>query len=196
MTQNDTSIIELRGAVPLSHFFLRERVGEGDRVADATCGNGRDTLLLARLVGPAGKVWAFDVQEEALAATRDLLAGEGCLSRVELVAAGHERLAHFVGEPLRVALFNLGYLPGGEKAIVTRPETTRAALAAALDLLLPGGLLLVVIYTGHPGAREEEEAVISWGDGLDPRRFNVWTARQQNRSHAAPYLLVVEKGGR
>jgi hypothetical protein len=29
----------------------------GVRGADATCGNGHDTLLLARLVGPGGKIW-------------------------------------------------------------------------------------------------------------------------------------------
>ena len=40
----------LRSAVALSHFFLRERVERGDRVVDATCGNGKDTLLLAELV--------------------------------------------------------------------------------------------------------------------------------------------------
>jgi hypothetical protein len=47
-----------RGAVALSHFLLRERVEREGRVLDATCGNGNDTLFLARLVGQKGKVWA------------------------------------------------------------------------------------------------------------------------------------------
>lgn len=185
----------LRGAVPLCHLFLRERVKPGDRVVDATCGNGNDTLLLARLVGETGRVWAFDLQEEALAATRTLLAGAGVEGRVELVAAGHERLAEVVGEPLAAVVFNLGYLPGGDKEFVTRPATTVAALAVALELLRPGGLLLVVIYTGHPGAAAEEEAVLSRVSALDPRTYNVWTSRQANRPPTAPYLVVVEKVG-
>ncbi|HEY6006935.1 MAG TPA: class I SAM-dependent methyltransferase [Geobacteraceae bacterium] len=186
--------MHLRGVVPLSHFFLRERVKEGDRVVDATCGNGNDTLLLARLVGPAGRVWAFDLQEKAIEATRELLALHGVLDRVELVRAGHERLAELVGEPLRAAVFNLGYLPGGDKGLITRPETTLPALGAVLDLLLPGGLLVVAVYTGHPGARVEDEAVCAWAAALDPRLFNVWTSRQPNRPETSPYLVLVETG--
>ena len=78
----------LRGAVALARCFLMERVGKGDRVVDATCGNGRDTLLLARLVGSTGRVWAFDVQASALAATEAELSAAGCREQAELIAAG------------------------------------------------------------------------------------------------------------
>lgn len=184
---------ELRGAVALSHFFLRERVRPGDTVVDATCGNGRDTLLLAELVGPAGKVWAFDIQEQALRNTVAALEEQGVRDRVELVAAGHERLAEFVHEPLKAAVFNLGYLPGGDKGCATRPENTVAALHQAAELLLPGGIIALCVYTGHPGAREEEEAIAAWGGGLSPEIFNVWRSRQMNRPETAPYLLLVER---
>ena len=106
--KDNRSVPNLRGAVALSHFFLREKVSPGDRVVDATCGNGRDTLLLARLVGPGGKVWAFDVQKEALARTGELLSGEGLDGRVEFVHAGHERLSEYIQGPLQAAVFNLG----------------------------------------------------------------------------------------
>jgi predicted methyltransferase len=183
----------IRGAVAMSRFFLRERVRPGERVVDATCGNGHDTLLLARLVGPTGKVWAFDLQERALAATRELLAGAGCLAQAILVAAGHERLAELVQEPIRAVVFNLGYLPGGEKGVVTRPAETLTALDQAADLLLPGGLITVCVYTGHPGGPEEGEAVAKWAAALPPAVFNVWISRQPNRPPTAPYLVLVEK---
>ena len=183
----------LRGAVTLSRFFLGERVRPGDRVVEATCGNGRDTLLLARLVGPGGRVWAFDVQESAVAATRALLQGAGCLAQTELLAVGHERLAEFVREPLRAAVFNLGYLPGGDRQVVTQPEKSVASLQQAACLLDAGGIITVCIYTGHTGGQEEEEAVTEWGAGLDPKRFNVWRSCQLNRPETAPYLVVVER---
>ncbi len=186
----------LRGAVPLSHFFLRERIKPGDRVADATCGNGRDTLFLARLVGPDGKVWAFDPQEKALASTRALLTDEGCLGWAELVAAGHESIAEFIAEPLRAVHFNLGYLPGGDRDIVTRPEETLVALHHSSRLLLPGGIITVCVYTGHPGGEDEGKAVDEWAAGLSPRDFNTWLSRQANRPQTAPYLLLVEKTDR
>ena len=181
------------GAVPLAHSFLRERVLPGDRAVDATCGNGHDTLFLARLVGPGGKVWAFDVQESALAATDERLAASGCREQAALVLGGHERLAEVVTEPVRAVVFNLGYLPGAEKETVTTPDTTRAALEQAAALLLPGGIVTVAVYTGHPGGPEEAGAVEEWAAALPPARFNVWRCRQLNRPETAPYLVVVER---
>lgn len=185
----------LRGAVPLSHYFLRQRVRPGDYVVDATCGNGMDTLLLAQLVGEGGRVWGFDVQACALQATRKLLAEKGCLARATLIEAGHERLAEYVPEGVTAAVFNLGYLPGGDNDLVTLPGNSVAALEQAASLLKPGGVITIALYTGHPGGPEEAAAVEQWGAGLPPRNFNVWCSRQLNRPSVAPYLVLVEKVG-
>ncbi|AJE02659.1 tRNA (mnm(5)s(2)U34)-methyltransferase [Geobacter pickeringii] len=183
----------LFGAVPLAHAFLRERVREGDRVVDATCGNGHDTAFLAELVGDAGTVWAFDIQEGALAATEARLAAAGYRGRAEFIPRGHEQLAAVVSGPVRAVVFNLGYLPGGEKETVTAAATTRAALEQAAALLLPGGIVTVAVYTGHPGGAEEGRVVEEWAAALPPARFNVWRCRQLNRPETAPYLVAVER---
>jgi len=183
----------LYGAVPLAHFFLKERLRPGDTVMDATCGNGQDTLYLAGLVGSAGRVWAFDVQEEALARTGERLAAAGLEDRVRLVHGGHERLAEAVAEPLRAVIFNLGYLPAGDREIKTAAATTLAGLQQSAALLLPGGFILVAVYTGHAGGVEEWQAVQQWGAALLPQEFNVWQSRQLNRSEAAPFLVIIEK---
>lgn len=181
------------GAVGMSHHFLRATVRPGDAVIDATCGNGHDALFLARLVGCDGKVWTFDVQEEALSAAEKLLSGEGCLPWLHLVRDGHERIGEHVREQVRAVVFNLGFLPGREGGVVTRPETTLAALEQATELLLPGGIITIAVYTGHPGGAEEAAAVGQWSAGLPSRIFNAWQSRQLNRSAAAPYLVLVEK---
>ena len=183
----------LRGAVSISHFFLRERIRVGDVVVDATCGNGHDTLFLAKLVGADGKVWAFDVQKEALVNTRRLLADAGCLDRVEIVAAGHEHITEFVGVPLRAVVFNLGYLPGSDKNLTTRPEETLAAIEQATRLLLPGGVVVICVYTGHPGGAEEGKAVERWAAALPCKAYNAWVCRQPNQAPTAPHLVLVEK---
>jgi SAM-dependent methyltransferase len=185
----------LRGAVPLSHFFLKQRVRPGDLALDATCGNGQDTLLLAQLVGEGGKVWALDVQPRAIAATKTLLEREGRLQPVELVEAGHERLSEYVPSGLSAAVFNLGYLPGADSSLITSPENTVSALGQAASLLKPGGIITVALYTGHPGGTEEAAAVEEWGAALPPREFNVWCDRQLNRPAVAPYLVFVERTG-
>ncbi|HEY5975830.1 MAG TPA: class I SAM-dependent methyltransferase [Geobacteraceae bacterium] len=183
----------LYGAVPLSHLFLRQRVRSGDRAVDATCGNGKDTLLLAELVGSGGRVWAFDIQEKALARTEQLVDQAGFAGWVTLVSAGHERLADVVDEQVRAIIFNLGYLPGGDQSVMTGPASTRDALEQAQALLMAGGIIVVVVYTGHPGGDQEWEAVRTWAAALPPGRFNVWQATQVNRSATAPFLLLVEK---
>jgi ubiquinone/menaquinone biosynthesis C-methylase UbiE len=194
---NETCLLRdqepLRGPVALCHLILKQRVGTGGRVADATCGNGNDTLFLVGIVGGQGRVWSFDIDKEALDATRDKLRQSSLASVVELVHAGHERLSEYIDEPLNAVVFNLGYLPGGAKSVVTRPETTLAALEQALGLLLPGGVILLVVYTGHPGGEEEGRAVDEWASGLPSPGFNVWCGRLLNRRADAPYLLMVEK---
>lgn len=182
----------LYGAVPLAHHFLRDRLQAGELAVDATCGNGQDTLLLADLVGSDGRVWAFDLQAEALARTGERLAAAGLQQRVQLVHAGHERLAEFVLAPLQAVVFNLGYLPAGDKSVVTTAATTIVALEQASNLLKSGGVLLIAVYTGHDEGAEWE-AVQNWAAGLHPHSFNVWQMRQLNRGGSAPFLVVAER---
>ena len=183
----------LYGAVPLAHYFLRERVKPGAAVVDATCGNGQDSQLLAELVGSDGRVWAFDLQAEALARTGERLAAAGLQQRVQLIHSGHERLAEFVSAPLQAVIFNLGYLPAGDKAVATQAATTVAALEQSAQLLATGGFILIAVYTGHAGGAAEWQAVQEWAAGLHPHSFNVWQMRQVNRGDTAPFLVVVER---
>lgn len=183
----------LGGAVGFSHLFLRQVVRPGDRVIDATCGRGQDTLFLAGLVGSCGEVWAFDVQGEALAETAERLRAAGCSPWVNLVHAGHESLSSYVHEPVRAVVFNLGYLPGNKTGLVTRPETTLAALEQSLQLLLPGGIIVLAMYTGHQGGEEEAAGIEAWASGLASRECSVWKNRQLNRSASAPYVVIVGK---
>ena len=181
------------GAVPMTHFFLQHCLNPGDMAIDATCGIGQDTLLLAKLVGCEGKVWAFDVQSQALEKTKERLEATDFMSRVTLIQASHARMSDFVDEPVKAILFNLGYLPTGEREIKTSGESTLAALQQGEKLLLPEGIILVAVYTGHEGGTEEWATVKCWAEGLHPHEFNVWQSRQLNRSEKAPFLVLVEK---
>ena len=60
----------------ITHHFVEKTVSSGDRVIDATMGNGHDTLFLSRLVGEGGKVYAFDIQKQAVDSTKKLLEKE------------------------------------------------------------------------------------------------------------------------
>ncbi|MHB8057215.1 MAG: class I SAM-dependent methyltransferase [Desulfuromonadaceae bacterium] len=190
---NGISIATLRGPVPLSHLFLRSFLRDGHTAVDATCGNGHDTLLLAQLVGEGGHAWGFDIQEQAIIETGNRLAEAGLSNRTTLLQTGHEELAEHVTGPVQLVLFNLGYRPGGDRSIITRPETTSIALEQSLGLLAPGGIVLVTVYPGHIGGGAEQTAVENWSANLDPRTFHCWRMGQTNVSPDAPYLLLAQR---
>ena len=137
----------LADILPFAHSLLRAHIREGDCVMDGTAGNGHDTLLLAQCVGKTGRVFAFDIQAVAIEATRARLAEHGLLPRVTLIQDGHQHAAQYIRPPLRAAVFNFGYLPHGDKNITTLPETSVAAVQAALDLLDKGRFR--VLRYGH-----------------------------------------------
>lgn len=193
MSDFHITIPALRGPVPLSHLLLNNFVHDGQHAVDATCGNGHDTLLLARLVGESGHVWGFDIQQQALAETGRKLAEAGLDGRVTLLHTGHEGLAQHVAVPVQAVLFNLGYLPGGDRTIITQPDTTASALEQGLQLLAPDGVVMITIYPGHSGGSDEQAAVESWAAELNPRAYHCWRMGQTNVSEAAPYLLLVQK---
>ena len=141
---------ELRSARYLAAEALERVIGPGDTVVDATMGNGHDTLTLCRLVGPVGRVYAFDVQRDAVERTRERLRDAGMLDRATLFCMGHERMAEVVKSPATAVVFNLGWLPGGDHAVTTRWETTRQAVESALYMLRPLGALVICAYPGHP----------------------------------------------
>lgn len=186
----------LRGPVPLGHLLLRRFVTPGSSVIDATCGNGKDTLLLAELVGDGGHVYAFDIQQEALARTAQRLDEQGLRQRVSLLHVGHEQLLEQVQTPVSAIIFNLGWLPGAprEIATATATATTLTALTASLQRLAPAGLLLITCYPGHAGGDQEAEAVQSWASGLSARTYFVWRMGQLNVADNAPFCLLIQDG--
>ena len=93
----------IKRPIHLSHDFLAEVLDDESIAIDATMGNGNDTAFLA---GLAKKVYAFDVQEQALEKTSQRLSDLG-IENTELILDGHENLDHYVREPIRAAIFNL-----------------------------------------------------------------------------------------
>lgn len=176
--------------VEASHLLVGARVAEGHTVVDATAGNGHDTLLLARLVGISGIVHAFDVQPAALEATRRRLEAENLAPRARLHLLDHAHMARVVAGPVQAVMFNLGYLPGSDKKVVTRPDSTLRALTTALDLLAPGGVISVVTYSGHSGGDVEEQAVASWCRQL-PAQYSAAEFLLCNRPNRPPKLWLV-----
>ena len=180
-------------ATELAHAWVRERLRPGGTAIDATAGNGHDTEFLAQLAGAEGRVIAYDVQTVAIESTRARLEKAGLLDRVSLRRDSHERIGEENG--FDVVMFNLGYCPGADKAVITTVDSTLRALEAAASGLRPGGLITVVCYTGHPGGAEEAEAVLAWTRGLEPGRFRAMRCEMLVQTDPAPFLVGIERLG-
>jgi len=189
--------IPLPTSVDFAHSLLAGRLQPGDCVVDATAGNGHDTRFLAELVAPGGRVFAFDIQAEAISSTQAHLAAPGLDSSCTLIHDSHHRLAAHLPEELKgnlsAVMFNLGWLPGHDKSCITRTETTLQAIAMALDWLCAGGVLTVVVYPGHVGGDEEARAVSGWLSALPSNEHEVRHLRPANRLGKSPECWAVRK---
>lgn len=178
----------------VAHDNVRRVATEGDIVVDATAGNGHDTCFLAGLVGSDGSVFSIDVQPAALERTSHRLQQQG-QSNVTMVRQNHSQLSAIVPGHLhgRVAavMFNLGYLPGGDKSIITTEDSTIPAILAAFDILRPGGVVTILVYPGHPGGSDESEAVANLLQSLEADRFKVNTQYSQNQMATSPRLHTI-----
>lgn len=183
--------------VDLAKSTLKSIIRPGDWVIDATAGNGHDTLFLRECVGNTGKVWAFDIQEHALQQTLIRLETAHASLGVKLIHAGHETLLNHIPEEawskIRAVMFNLGYLPGSNKSLITTERTTLPALEQAVKLLAHGGMLSIILYPGHPGGAEEAEAVLQWTTHLS-EGYSVEHKKPEGKQlKRSPELVLIRK---
>lgn len=183
--------------VERAHALVGECVKPGDVVVDATLGNGHDAAFLAQCVGAAGTLFGFDVQARALENTRSRLREDGFQGRAALTLGSHADMASQIPPywhgKLAAVMFNLGYLPGGDKAVVTTAAATLTALETACRLLASTGILTVLAYPGHPGGDIETERLTTWCHALDPAGFAVERVASGSDKPTAPRLFAIRK---
>lgn len=181
----------------LSLSILREYVRKGDAVADATAGNGNDTLALAEMVGYTGSVFAFDIQESAIQKTKILLEKEGFFECCKLICGSHHRMRELLPAQVRgnlsAVVFNLGYLPGGDKAVATTGETTTDAVRQSLELIRPGGIVAVTMYSGHATGAEEKAALLDFSKNLPSKEYHAAYFSLINQNNSPPELLLITR---
>ena len=192
MSENTSKYGSMIDLLQLQKQFILNHLGAGDIAVDFTMGNGHDTEFLSKTVGENGHVFAFDVQEQALASTAANLEKAGCPYNYTLILDSHHNVKKYVEGPIKAGMFNLGYLPGSDKRITTMRETTMPAIEAAVDLLDHGGVLLVAVYPGHAEGDAEGRMVQEYFSALD-RHVICCTLIRIVNSPTSPFFFVVEK---
>lgn len=189
--------MKLDRILPFAKNLLEKAITNGDVAVDATLGNGHDTVFIANLVGDSGRVYGFDVQEDAILTSKEKLNQHGLGERVTIFHAGHEQLSKLIpGEhhgKVKAAIFNLGYLPGSDKSIVTKPETTISAIEQLLEVMVPEGIIILVIYPGHAEGAIERDALLNYCQEMDQKKAHVLQYRFINQQNNPPFIVAIEK---
>ncbi|GLB46718.1 rRNA methyltransferase [Philodulcilactobacillus myokoensis] len=186
--------MKLNSSLKFSHYLLENNINYGDTAIDATVGNGNDTLFLSKLVGKTGHVYGFDIQKLAINNTKNKLQSHKKENCVTLFQTSHDQIFKLLGQKqIKAAIFNLGYLPGGNKKIITHANTTIKAIQACLKLLKTNGMVILVIYYGHPGGIDEKNHIESFTSHLDQKKYNVLKYQFINQVNEPPILIAIQK---
>lgn len=170
----------------LAHDIIRDYCSDFNIAVDGTLGNGNDTDFLKKIFK---KVYAFEIQKEAV----DKYAYINESKNVHLINDSHHKIKDHIKENIDCAIYNLGYLPGGDKNITTMYDTTIESIKGALELLNSGGIAAIVIYHGHEEGKKEKDEVLNFLQNLSSKEYGVMLHKFLNRSNIAPLLAIVEK---
>lgn len=154
----------------LAKEYWKNHLQPGDSAIDATCGNGHDTLALGEILlsDPRSCIATYDIQTIALQNTEALLSrhlSPDQLKRILFHRCSHAKMGLLPFIP-HLIVYNLGYLPGGDKTLTTLTETTLESVKLSWEMLPTGGALSITCYPGHPEGEKEEQAILAWASTL------------------------------
>lgn len=185
--------MKLERVLHFAHDLAKKAMTDNSLVIDATCGNGHDSLFMARLL-KTGKLYAFDIQEQAINNTRALLTEHEQIDKAELIQSSHEFiLEHVQANSVDLVMFNLGYLPGADKSKTTTSHSSISAIKNSLLALKKNGLVVIVLYPGHEEGRREAQEVESFIETLDFKAYQAIKYGFINNSKRPPYIIAIEK---
>ncbi len=190
--------MHLLSHIDLAHSLWLKHLRPGNNAIDATCGRGKDSLLIAQriLSEGTGKLVCMDIQDDAISSTKTLLEDHLTpqqFQRVEFFQQSHIEFPQSLETlSIHLIIYNLGYLPGGEKSVTTMTKSTLLSLDNALKIISPGGLISVTCYPGHEEGLKEYQEIILWTEKLDKTIYK--SAHYRSISHpTAPSIVFIVK---
>lgn len=169
-----------------AHSIWKKHITSKSYVIDATCGNGHDALFI--LQQNPMHLFCIDIQEAALKNTQ---ARVSRFQNFSLHFGCHSSFPMAI-DPIDLIVYNLGYLPGGNKGLTTQTETSLTSIENGIKLLNTNGLMSITLYPGHEEGEREEKKVLKHVSILSEKNFRV-TSHRWVRASKAPSLLLIEK---
>ncbi|WP_035446147.1 tRNA (mnm(5)s(2)U34)-methyltransferase [Atopobacter phocae] len=182
-------------ALKMNHLILKQMISRGDTVIDATLGNGQDALYLSQLVGETGTLIGFDIQSEAINHSKERL--KDFKGNFHPYLKSHSLLKETIDQEhlsdIQAIVYNLGYLPGGDKSITTHFETVLDSINQGLGIIASKGVISIMLYPGHAAGQLEKEKILAWTSRLNQKEIDVYHYHATNQKKSPPELLILFK---
>ena len=182
----------LNGATDFVHSLIKEKIESDFLCIDATLGNGYDTLFLLKNLKENGFVFGFDIQNDAIKNTKKLLKNKN-FSKYKLIEDSHVNFEKYIKEKIDLVVYNLGYLPGGDKTITTKSKSTLKSIKSAMDILKKHGMIFITAYPGHNEGQNELNLMKNYFKTVDQRNFNIVKLDFYNQVNKPPVIFIIEK---
>ncbi|MDO5724690.1 MAG: class I SAM-dependent methyltransferase [Tissierellia bacterium] len=175
----------------LAKFYIESYIKPSSKVLDLTLGNGKDALNLVNAIGDDGTFYGFDIQNEAIEKSRKLLESSKSKPKIILINECHSKVRDIITENIDFAIMNLGFMPGGDKTIITKPKTTIKCIECVLKLMSAGAFFVISSYIGHDGGDIEQKEIDILLKNINQKDFNIikFTFHNQKNSPAIFYSI-------
>lgn len=170
----------------MAQDIIKNYCGNFNTAVDCTLGNGHDTEFLSKYFN---KVYSFDIQEIAI---RNFEKNKP--TNVVLIHDSHEEIEKYIeNEHIDCFMYNLGFLPGGNKEITTKANSSLNSIKSSLKKLSNNGIITICLYIGHEEGKKEAESLLPFLKFLDKSKYAVVVHKVINRNSISPSLIVIEK---
>ena len=163
---------------------------------DGTLGNGHDLIRILTHSAFGGHAYGFDIQEQAIQNSQERIKQAGPIKgSYQLFQASHDQIDHYLNEveAFHGAIYNLGYLPGGDHQVTTLADSTIQSLKQVAEKLVPKGKIIVIVYHGHPQGKLERDAVLEELSSWPQENYQVLQYGFINQINNPPFALIIEK---
>ena len=154
-----------------------------------TAGNGNDSKFILDKKNPK-ILYAFDIQKLSQERCQKLI---GQRENFKFILDDHKNIEKYIKEKIDLFIYNLGFLPRGNKSITTNYKSVIKSLESALSLLNKNGLILITFYPGHEAGKDEAFYVGNFLKNLDQKKFQLIKYDFYNQINNPPFLISIRK---
>lgn len=179
----------INNPVKLSHYLIENRVENNIRACDMTAGNGKDSKFILDKKNPK-ILYAFDIQKLSQERCQKLI---GQRENFKFILDNHKNIEKYIEEKIDLFIYNLGFLPKGDKSITTNYKSVIKSIESVLNLLNENGLILITFYPGHEAGKNEAFYVGNFLKNLDQKKFQLIKYDFFNQINNPPFLISIRK---